>query len=497
MPPRTTTWFIFICVLVLGALYVVVPGTKIDLTPLGIPINREFEFRRGLDLRGGLQVLLEADLPPGTPLDSRAMTVAQRIVEQRVNALGLTEPLVQTQGERQERIVVELPGITDPEEAIATIRETGLLEFVYVGSQFLEPGTPLRTDCVDPTKIDCGNPEGTVPLPTAAPTTTPAPTTATDGAAEATGTAPIPTSEATPAVVEEPTGPIYHTVMTGAAIRDAVVTRDELGEWIINFTLTPAGSDIFSRFTSEHVGEVLAIVLDKEVISAPRVESAITGGSGVISGSFNQQSANQLALQLRYGALPVPLKVVESRVIGPTLGEDSLQKSLVAGVIGLAVVVLFMALYYRLPGLIANAAIVIYALVTLALFKFIPVTLTLAGIAGFLLSTGSALDANILIFERLKEELRGGRAVRNALGPAWQRAWPSIRDSNIATLIVCAILFWFGSSFGATVVKGFAATLFIGVGISLFTALVVTRTFLTLVVEFIQSSDRLHQWFGV
>jgi preprotein translocase subunit SecD len=284
--------------------------------------------------------------------------------------------------------------------------------------------------------------------------------------------------------------------MTGAALRDAVVGAGQVGEPVIDFELTADGSRIFGTFTGAHLGDFLAIVLDKTIISAPRIDGAITE-RGTISGSFTVDTANQLALQLRYGALPVPLKVVESRVVGPSLGQDSLTRSLRAGAIGMAVVVLFMILYYRLPGVVAVLAILTYGLITLALFKLIPVTLSLAGIAGFLLSTGSALDANILIFERLKEELRAGRSLNAALGPAWARAWPSIRDSNIATVIICAILYWFGSAFGASIVQGFAVTLFIGVLISLFCALVVTRNFLLAAVAWIQGLDERPAWFGV
>jgi preprotein translocase subunit SecD len=203
-----------------------------------------------------------------------------------------------------------------------------------------------------------------------------------------------------------------------------------------------------------------------------------------------------MAVQLRYGSLPIPLKVAESQLIGPSLGADSLQKSLVAGVVGLSIIVLFMLLYYRLPGAVAVLALIVYALITLLLYRLIPVTLTLPGIAGVLLSLGSALDANILIFERLKEELRAGRTIGQALPIAWRRAWPSIRDSNIATLITCVILFWFGSSFGASIVKGFAITLMLGVAISLFSALVVTRTFLTLILNSVKPTN-LARWFGI
>ena len=201
-------------------------------------------------------------------------------------------------------------------------------------------------------------------------------------------------------------------------------------------------------------------------------------------------------MQLRYGSLPVPLKVAETRTIGPTLGQDSLNKSLIAGLIGLSAVIIFMVLYYRLPGTVATLSIGVYALLALAVFKFIPVTLTLAGFAGFMLSTGSALDANILVFERLKEELRAGRTLLTALDLAWRRALSSILDSNIATIIICLILIWFASSFGATIVRGFAVTLLIGVAISLFTALVVTRLLLYTSISIFKPEDH-GKWFGI
>jgi preprotein translocase subunit SecD len=216
----------------------------------------------------------------------------------------------------------------------------------------------------------------------------------------------------------------------------------------------------------------------------------------VIEGNFTADTANALALQLKYGSLPIPLKVITSETVGPTLGQDSLRKSLVAGLIGMTVVILFMGLYYRLPGIVADLALLCYALIAYALFRFIPVTLTLPGIAGFVLSVGVAVDANVLIFERTKEELRGGRSLRQAIDLGWSRAWPSIRDSNFSTLITCGILFWFGNTFGASIVKGFALTLAIGVGVSMFTAIVVTRTFLHTVLDNINFTLH-HRWFGV
>ena len=439
---RSYRWLIIILIIVAIAIFIDLPNNP------GIHIgsfNREIETRLGLDLVGGVQALLEADLPEGTAIEAEKMSTATRIVENRVNGLGVTEALVQQAGEK--RIVVELPGVEDPLEAISTIQETGLLEFVDMGFNPLPAGTIVVTAFA---------------------------------AAETTDT-----SE-----------PLLHTVMTGDAIENVQVTRDQTGNYAIQFELNSEGADIFSEYTTSNVGNHLGIVLDNTVISAPRVDEPITEGEGIISGAFDLESANALAVQLRYGSLPIPLKVVETRTIGPTLGQDSLQKSLVALLIGFIIVILFMGIYYRLPGILADVSIIIYALVTFAIFRYLPVTLTLPGIAGFMLSTGSALDANILIFERLKEELRAGRRLNQAVDIAWKRAWPSIRDSNIATLITCGILFWFGSAFGATIVKGFSLTLAIGVVISLFTAIVVTRTFLNLVLPYVKEKN-FTRWFGI
>jgi len=257
------------------------------------------------------------------------------------------------------------------------------------------------------------------------------------------------------------------------------------------------GTTIFRDFTSANRGKILGIVLDKVVISAPSINDAITDGQGVITGKFTREEANNLAVQMRYGSLPIPLKLVQTRLIGPTLGADSLNKSLIAYAIGFAVVLLFMAIYYRVPGLVADVAILAYAVIAFAIFRSIPITLTLSGIAGFILSTGSALDANILSFERMKEELRAGRTVAQAIELGWKRAWPSIRDSNIAALITSGILFWFGSTFGASIVKGFALTLALGVVVSVFTALFVTRNFLGVVMSWVKDPEKRPGLFGL
>ena len=466
-------------VLVALAVYIVLPGLPLRFTLGSTTVNQDLEVRQGLDLRGGLQILLEADVPAGTVIDAENMRVAKEIVENRVNALGLTEPLVQVSGDR--RILVELPGISDPEQAIATLKETGLLEFVDFGNNPLAVGSVVLTDCLDPSKVDCANAAGLVPTPTAV-----APTpTGTVG----------DTTTATLTPTEVPTSnTVFHTIMTGVAIKDAIVNVKN-GQVVIDFTLTPDGAAIFGSHTASHVGQFLAIVLDKKVLSAATINSTITD-SGQLSGNFTTQSANQLALQLRYGSLPVPLKVVQSQEIGATLGQDSIRKSAIAGVVGIAVVMIFMLLYYRLPGAIAVVALAFYAVLTFALFILIPVTLTLPGIAGFVLLVGVAVDATILIFQRMKDELRRGRSLTQAVEAGFRRAWPSIRDSNISTLITCAILYAFGSTFGASIVKGFALTLALGVGVSLFTAIIVTRNILHLFLDRVDFSAR-HSWFGI
>jgi preprotein translocase subunit SecD len=416
------------------------------------PVNDETLFSRdlaprlGLDLQGGLQVLLEADVPEGTNIDSAQMEVAREIVQQRTDALGVNENNIQVAGER--RIVGEFPGLEDTESVLETIQQTGLLEFVDTGDFAPEAGSTILTDYN--TNIE-------------------------------------------PAEGET----VYHTIMTGAELESVAVSQDPTGiNYLINFVLSSKGSDIFAAHTAANVQKHLTIVLDKQVISSPVINEAIPGGQGQISGNFTSESANAFAIQLRYGSLPIPLKIVETRIIGPTLGADSLNKSLMAGLVGMVIVALFMIIYYRMPGVVAVISILIYASVAFAVFKWFHFTLTLPGIAGFLLSTGAALDANILIFERLKEELRNGRNLAQAIDQGWTRAWSSIRDSNLSTIITSVILFWFGSTFGATIVKGFSVTLALGVLISLFTAIYVTRT---LLVTFLKSFkfDNLERWFGI
>ena len=440
-------------------------------------INRNVVTQLGLDLRGGLQVLLEADVSANTTVSSDDLNVTRQILESRANALGVSEVVMQVAPPR--RIVAEFPGLQDPAQVIASLQQTGLLEFVDMGTTPVAAGTVIQTDF------------GTSSSST---TTTPGTETATQVPTETATTDPsaTPGPTATPEVAPI----IYHTIMTGAALSSVNVQVGQTSGFVIAFTLKSDSANMFADFTGSHINQYLAIVLDKRVISVPSINNKITGGAGIIQGNFTQDSANSLAIQLRYGSLPVPVKVVESRSVGPTLGAESVRRSVIAGIIGLLVVIIFMGLYYRLPGIIADVALITFAAICLMFFKLIPVVLTLSGIAGFILSIGMAVDANILIFERLKEELRAGRTLRQAIDLGWKRAWPSIRDSNFSTLITCVILFWFGSAFGASIVKGFALTLALGVGVSLFTAIIVTRTFLHVVLDTIKSTEH-PRWFGI
>lgn len=516
--------------------------------------QRSLELKEGLDLQGGLQVLLQGDIRGGSGADN--LQQAARIIRDRVDALGVTEPMIQTQGE--DKIVVELPGVKDPDLAIRTIGETALLEFIYSGESFLSEGDEVATTHSVSQTLFANLPEsqqkpylgfvpsddeepsaGAVVTPTATLTTTPVltPTAVVTATGAVTGTGAItdtagaageaardlgatagltategvttseavtttagltptgvPTGEATTtgtadAATDATKGTeetIYPTVLTGADLRSASVGLDPVtSEIIVNFQLTSEGGRRLQEFTRNHHDdaetgkkEVMPIVLDGKVISSPSVRTEIGGGQGTITGRYTRPEAEAFIAQLNSGALPIELKVVGQTLIGPTLGRQSVNMAVTGGILGMVMVMIFMLLYYRLPGLLADIALILYALLTLSLFRLIPVTLTLAGIAGFVLSVGMAVDANILIFERMKEELRAGRRLGAAMDVGFSRAWPSIRDSNIATLITCTILFWFGNQFGASVVKGFAITLSLGVLCSMFTAIVVSRSLL-------------------
>ncbi len=454
------------------------------------PSQRSLDLRQGLDLQGGLQVLLEADQSGAAQLAPGDLDAAANIIKNRVDALGVTEPLVQTQGD--DKIVVELPGVADPELAVRTIGQTAKLEFIYAAQRSLFEGDEVHT--TDPYLYGdlpedkqspfLGDPDD--PLGEGGGEDEPDAADAAEDEDAADAESPEDEAADDEEAAEGEDGEtdggledIYPTVITGESVRNASVAFDQMGQIVVSFELDSDGGRRMSRFTRDHLGEIMAIALDGKIISAPVVQAAIAD-QGQISGQFSQAEAESLAVQIKSGSLPVPLRVRGQTVIGPTLGSETIDAAIRGGIIGFIAVMVFMLLYYRMPGLLADLALVLYALLTLTIFRLFPVTLTLAGIAGFVLSIGMAVDANILIFERMKEELRAGRRIGQAMDIGFARAWPSIRDSNVSTLITCAILFWFGNQFGASIVKGFAVTLSLGVLTSLFTAITVTRTFLKL-----------------
>ena len=464
-------WFFWLILLILFCSVILVSFPVFDELKIKI-FKRKVELVLGLDLRGGMQVILQA--PKEFDIDQETLQVASTILENRSNALGVSEVNFQVVGERY--VVGEFPGLENVNQVIDVIKQTGLLEFVDLGGEFLLPGTIIQTDFGIVTDLY----ESEI-VPT-----------------------PIPLSIGQPDITIDKsiTGKNYHTVITGADLDSvSIAPPQNPGDgYIVLFRLKQEGTEQFAEHTRNNIGKLLAIVLDKEIISAPIISQPIENGEGAISGSgenaFTLDDAKNLRVTLFYGTLPVSLEIAESRVVGPSLGQESLEKSLLAGIIGFAIVCLFMAIYYRTPGLVAIVSIIFFAMMNYTIYLLIPITLTLPGVAGFLLSIGSALDANILQFERVKEELRRGRSVDQAIDLGWRRAWPSIRDSNSATLITSAILFWFGSTFGATIVKGFALTLALGVGVSLISALFLTRGILNALIPLLKHSDK-KRWFGI
>jgi preprotein translocase subunit SecD len=465
---RTHLWLTlaFIVVLTVVATWVALPGSSFDINGF----RAAHPIREGLDLQGGLQVVLQAEPVAGQTIDGSTLEGVRTTLERRVNGLGVSEPVLQTRGNDQ--IIVELPGVADPQEATNILQRTALLEIIDPQGQFLPPGTIVNTS-LGPAEDDSTPGQATAGTPVATPVGTPV----ADPAA-----ARVP-----------PAGPVYETIVSGADLKDAYITTGNTGvNQVVGFELQGDASSKFFQFTSAHLGEPMSIVIDKQVISSPRINGAISS-QGIIEGVPPTEVAN-LVIQLKAGALAVPLEVVQSRTVGPTLGQESIERSLLAGMVGLGMVALFMILYYRLPGAISVVALLIYTAVTIAIFKLVPVTLTLAGIAGFILSIGMAVDANVLIFARLKDEVRLGRPLAQAVELGFNHAWPSIRDSNITTMITTIILYLFGTYTGTTIITGFALTLFIGVAVSMFTAITVTRTLLRVIVRLGLTDERW--WFG-
>jgi len=426
---RNTYLLVFILALFGFTLWSVVPLDTKLLGPNGLTL--------GLDLKGGSQLLYEADLSQKDPsiTDAEAMSAVIEKIQRRVNEFGTTEPLIMKQGTDQ--ILVQLPGVQDINEAIKLIGKTALLDFREQESD--ENGNPVFDEKGNPVFKD-----------------QPARATGNDG--------------------EE-------KELVGKYLKRA---RLDVGPYgaavVVALEWDPEGAHLFEQITKRNVGKQLAIFLDNELISAPVVKEAIAGGRAQIEGNFSMDEAEMLAIQLNSGSLDVPLTIIGRERPDPTLGADSIKKSLLAAGIGIAILLLFMLLYYRFLGLIACFSLGIYGVFLLAILSFFPITLTLSGIAGVIVSLGMAVDADVLIFERTKEELRAGRSIGAAIEAGFNHAWTAIRDSNITTFIVCAVLFWLGGSLGALMVRGFAITLFIGVALSMFSAITVTRTFLRLVV---------------
>lgn len=467
------------------ATWIALPGEEYDVAG----IRADHPIRQGLDLQGGLQVVLQANPPDGVTVDDDMMNGLRDTIERRVNGLGVSEPLIQTRGSNQ--IIVELPGLTDVEQAIEVIRTTALLEIVDSQGVRLPEGAYVNTT------LGSADEAIAALTPTAVPDESASPVASPDGTAGSASASPIASPEASPIV--EPTadaadtGPIYTTIISGTDLSDAFVTTNQLGQMVVGFRLTSDAADRFWDFTSTNIGQPMSILIDKQVISSPTINAAISN-EGTIEGIPANQ-VQDMVVQLQSGALAVPLDVVQSRTVGPTLGQDSIDRSLIAGVVGLGAVALFMILFYRLPGAVSVVSLLIYTSIVFALYKLIPVTLTLAGIAGFILSIGMAVDANVLIFARMKEELRTGRNLRSAIEDGFDHAWPSIRDSNITSMITSAILYWFGQWTGASLITGFALTLFIGVAVSFLTAITITRTLLRITISSPLGNPKY--WFGI
>lgn len=419
---RKKVWITFIFILIIAALALIVdwptgPNIKIGSW------SKELKVHEGLDLQGGTHLVYELDTSniDSKDKDAAAQSVTD-VIDRRINSLGVSEPVIQTAKIGDKRsVIVELPGITDVNQAVNLIGKTAQLSFWQ------------QTQTLD-----------------------------------------------IPAGQNQFVGGWQPTSLTGANLRRADVTYDQTSNTPqVSIEFNSEGSEKFAEITRQNLQKPVAIVLDNEIISAPVVQTEITDGKAVITGKFTIEEAKNLAKLLNAGALPVPIKIIEQRNIEATLGNDSVKQSVFAGFVGLLLVALFMILYYRLPGLLAVFALIIYSLIVLALFKLIPVTLTLAGIAGFILSIGMAVDANILIFERMKEELRSGKIVGASIEEGFTRAWSSIRDSNVSSLITCAILYFTTTG----LVRGFAITLAIGILVSMFSAIIISRNFLRLVAQ--------------
>lgn len=543
MSTANKTRLIFLSIVVLAVLAGLTVYPKLPNNFPGSSFFSKFKPNLGLDLQGGAHLVYQADFSAIEVKDEKSSLQGVRdVIEKRVNAFGVAEPLVQLSG--QNRIIIELAGVFDIQEAISRIGETPLLEF-----KELEEQEPSEEEIIEINKYNeeqkTKAEEILIRLKDGENFAQLAQEFSEDpGSKDSEGIIDFTSREIlaeeyaevlfdklspgqlNDEIIETQFG--YHiikkleergegdnrevksqhillmmqppgaqsewknTQLSGQQLKSSnVLYRDTTGEIQVGLEFNDEGNNLFAEITERNIGKPLGIFLDGEPITIPTVNEKITGGNAVITGSFNLIEAKELSQRLNAGALPVPINLISQQTVGATLGKISLEKSLLAGLVGLILLALFMIIYYRLPGIFAVMALAIYAMISLSIFELIPVTLTLSGIAGFILSIGIAVDANVLIFERTKEELREGQALLPAIESGFNRAWPSIRDSNFSSLITCFILY----SFGASMVKGFALTLGIGILVSMFSALVITKNFLRLSAK---EKIEKHLWlFGI
>lgn len=389
----------------------------------------KYPFKLGLDLSGGTHLVYRADISQIKEGEiGDAMASLRDVIERRINIFGVSEPVVTVENSGfsnagEERLNIDLPGVTDTAKAIEMIGQTPLLEFKTENPNMLNQEAKIVNGQI---QLDMGS-------------------------------------------------QYKNTELTGRYLEKAILEFDpNSGEPVVSLQFNPEGAKLFEQITRENVGKTVAIFLDGQPISTPNVREAISGGKAVISGNFQAQEAKQLVGRLNSGALPVPIELISTQTIGPSLGATAVHAGAKAALVGFIVIALFLILWYRLPGVIATIALSMYVAIMLALFKFVPVTLTAAGIAGFIISIGLAVDANVLIFERIKEELRSSNNVGEAIKHGFSRAWLSIRDSNTSSIITAIILFWFGTA----LIKGFALTFLLGVIVSMISAISFTRMFL-------------------
>lgn len=448
------------------AILVAVSGLAFLVYQNATSSDAKHPFKLGLDLAGGSHLVYEADVSTINPIEVPAlMEVLRTVIESRINIFGVSEPIVQVEkssfvsSEPHQRLVVELPGVTDVGEAVAEIGRTPLLEFKLIDESAL-----ANIQAID--MINSSIASGSVNISSQ---------------------------------VEANKDPYIVTGLTGRYLKSATLEFTSGGggslanEPIVSIQFTDEGGQLFQKITSENIGARLAIFLDGEIVSSPRINEAISGGQAIISGNFNPETAKDLAQNLNFGALPVPITLASTQTVGASLGLDVLEKGMVAGIVGLLTVIGFMILWYRLLGIVAGLALIMYVVIMLGLFQFIPVTLTAAGLAGFILSLGIAVDANVLVFERMKEEYRSGKGSREAAKIGFARAWFAIRDGNATSIFSAIILFWFGTS----MVKGFALVFGIGTLVSMFTALTLTRTLLMTLPDTKRVTGGLKSWlFG-